>query len=203
MQEYRLSGVTLRHTAFKGRDAIELTMPASANQDPTKEALIDRNYMAWLPADFHDGTISVDVASTLSVDAPSYARGSIGVTFRVGDDDRFESIYLRPLNSRVGDQIRRNRSIQYVAYPDFTFPRLRAEEPGKYETYADLPMDEWINLRVVVESQSARLFLDNRHQPAFVVNDLKLGSSRSGGVGLWIEAGTVGYFSGLNIARAR
>lgn len=31
--------------------------------------------MAWLPLDFHNGSIDVEVASTLAMDAPAYARG--------------------------------------------------------------------------------------------------------------------------------
>jgi hypothetical protein len=176
-------------------------MPSSAAQDPAKETLVDRDYMAWIDADFGDGVIEVDVASKLEADAPGYARGFIGLTYRISDG-RFESVYLRPMNSRIDDQIRRNRSIQYVAYPDFTFPRLRQEEPGRYETYADLQMERWIHVRLDVRGSTTRLFLDASTQPAFVVTDMKLGASQRGGVGLWIESGTIGYFSGLTITRA-
>lgn len=64
--------------------------------------------MAWLPVDFKDGSIEVDVASDLASDAPAYARGFIGVSFRIDSQARFESIYLRPTNSQADDQIRRN-----------------------------------------------------------------------------------------------
>jgi hypothetical protein len=137
MHHFHLSGVSLRHVSFKDRPAIELTMAESANQDPAREQLVDRDFMAWTDVDFGDGTIEVDAASALAEHAPAYARGFIELAFRIAGG-RFESIYLRPLNSRVEDQVRRNRSVQYVAYPDFTFPRLRAEEPGKYETYVDI-----------------------------------------------------------------
>lgn len=40
--EFRLNGVSLVETKYKGRDAICLTMPRSADQDPTRETLIDR-----------------------------------------------------------------------------------------------------------------------------------------------------------------
>ena len=143
--------------------------------------------------------IEVDVASVLAPDAPAYARGFIGLAFRIDDDNRFESIYLRPINSRVDDQIRRNRTIQYVAYPDFTFPRLRHEEPGKYETYVDVEMEEWIGMRLVVKGSRAELFINAASHPVLIVTDLKLGALQRGGVGCWIEAGTIGYFSGLRV----
>jgi len=67
-------------------------MPSSAYQDPTKERLTDRNFLAWLPMDFHDGTIEVDIASDMAPDAPSYARGFVGVSFRIDRAGRFENI---------------------------------------------------------------------------------------------------------------
>lgn len=199
MHKYNLSGVSLRETRFNGKTAVALSMAKEANQDPGTEALVDRNYLAWLDVSFSDGEIEVEVASVLADHAPAYARGFIGLTFRNDANRSFESVYLRPLNSRVDDQVRRNRSVQYVAYPDFTFPRLRADEPGRYETYADLPMADWIRMRLTVRSKQAKLYLDGNVQPTLVVNDLKLGEHRSGGVGLWIEAGTVGHFANLHI----
>lgn len=109
--DFKLQGVTLAETTFKGRTAFQITMPSSATQDPAKETLTDRDYMAWLPRDFGDGIIKVDVASVLTLDAPGYARGFIGIAFRIDAQNRFESIYLRPANSRVEDQVRRNHTI--------------------------------------------------------------------------------------------
>jgi hypothetical protein len=193
------NGVTISTVTYRGREASRVTMPSSATQDPSREALVDRDFMAWKPVDFHNGTIAVDVASVLEPDAPSYARGFIGLAFRIDATNRFESIYLRPTNSYADDQVRRNRSIQYVAYPDFTFPSLRQEEPGKYETYADIGLEQWITLRLVVKDARAELFLNSAPRPALIVTDLKLGPQQRGGVGLWIEAGTIGHFSDLRI----
>jgi hypothetical protein len=129
VEDFRLSGVSLRATHYRDVPALELRMPSSAYQDPNKERLSDRNFMAWLPIDFRDGTIEVDVASDLASDAPSYARGFVGLAFRIDAAGRFESIYLRPTNSQSDDQVRRNHTIQYAAYPDYRFDRLRKEEP--------------------------------------------------------------------------
>lgn len=200
MRDLRPQGVTIEKASFGGKDAYRVTMPASKSQDPEKEALTDRDFMAIAPADFGDGVISVNLASVLSEEAPAYARGFIGLAFRIDGQNRFESIYLRPTNSRADDQVRRNRSIQYVAYPHFTFPRLRAEEPGKYETYADFGLEEWINFKLVVRGYRAELYLNDGQRPALIVTDLKLGSDQRGGIGLWIEAGTIAYFADLKIS---
>jgi hypothetical protein len=200
---FRLSGVSLQETTFQGDRALEMRMPSSAYQDPTKEQLTDRDFMAWLPVDFHDGTIDVDVASVLAPDAPSYARGFVGVAMRIDAAKRFESIYLRPTNSVADDQVRRNHTIQYFAYPDHVFGRLRKESPEAYESYADIAPGRWIHMRITVEGQRARLYLDKLAQPAIVVNDMKLGPDQRGGVGIWLETGTVAYFRNLRVTHAR
>jgi hypothetical protein len=94
--DFRLSGVSLREATYQGQSAMEMRMPFSAYQDPAKERLTDRTFMAWL--NFHDGTIEVDIASDLAPDAPAYARGFVGVSFRMDSALRFENIYLRPTN---------------------------------------------------------------------------------------------------------
>lgn len=202
VESYRLSGVQLRPSAYRGSAALELRMPSSAYQDPAREQLSDRNFMAWLPVDFQDGTIEVEVASDLAPDAPAYARGFAGISFRIDGQGRFESVYLRPTNSTADDQQRRNHSVQYVAYPDFRFNRLRAESPEKYETYAELALGRWIHMKLVVAGSQARLYLDRKAEPALVVHDLKLGPMQRGGVGIWLESGTIAHFRNLQIKPA-
>lgn len=197
---YRLEGVTLKQTKFSGEPALQIAMPASRFQDPEREKLTDRRFMAWLPIPFKDGTVEVDLASTLAPDAPAYARGFLGVSFRIGENGTFENIYLRPVNSGVTDQVRRNHTIQYFAYPDYPFTRLRSESPEKYETWADIALDQWTHVKITVLGSEARLYLNHAVRPSFVVTDLKLGPDARGGIGIWIESGTVGYFKGLSIS---
>jgi len=201
--EYRLSGVTLREGTYEGQPALEMRMPSSAYQDPTREALADRDFMAWLPLDFGNGTIEVEVASDLAPDAPDYARGFVGLAFRIDAAGRFESVYLRPTNSVADDQVRRNHSVQYAAYPDWRFDRLRREAPERYETYADIATGRWIPMRVVVAGTRMELYLDGGSRPAFVVSDLKLGPDQRGGVGVWLESGTVAHFRNLRVTPDR
>ena len=151
---------------------------------------------------FKNGTIEVKVLSRLLKDAPDYARGFIGVAFRINDSNtKYECIYLRPVNARVDDQVRRNHSIQYYSYPDYKFDRLRKESPEKYESYSDMEMNKWITIRIEVKDSQARVFLDNNHQPSLIVNDLKHGAGLSAAVGLWVEVGTEGFFSDLVVHR--
>ncbi|MDR3488574.1 MAG: hypothetical protein P4M05_27180 [Bradyrhizobium sp.] len=201
--DFRLSGVSLQETTYQGKPAFEIKMPSSDYQDPTKERLTDRTFMAWLPLDFHDGTIEVDIASDLAPDAPAYARGFAGISFRIDPTLRFENIYLRPTNAVADDQVRRNHTIQYFAYPDYVFDRVRKESPETYETYAEINLGRWIHMKVVVTAGRAQLYLDSKEQPALLVNDLKLGADQHGGVGIWIESGTIAHFRDLRVTHAR
>jgi hypothetical protein len=200
MTEFNLCGVDLETTSYKDRKAYKVTMPSSSYQDPARDILSDRALMAWRMMDFSDGVIEVDVASTLAEDAPAFARGFIGIAFRIDKARTFESIYLRPANSRVDDQVRRNHSVQYWSHPDHDFARLRKEEPEKYGSYVDIALEEWITMKIVVRASQAKLYINGAAQPSLVISDLKLGAGQRGGIGYWLETGTVGYFSEIRIS---
>jgi len=55
---------------------------------------------------------------------------------------------------------------------------------------------------IVVSGQKAELYHDGKTQPALIVNDLQCGASQRGGVGVWLESGTVAYFRNLKITTA-
>lgn len=85
--------------------------------------------------DIENATVEVKILSRLLLEAPAFARGFIGLAFRISPDNSpYKSIYIRPTNGRADDQVRRNQSVQYYAYPDYKFDRLRKEFPELYET---------------------------------------------------------------------
>ena len=152
--------------------------------------------------DFSNGIIEVSVLSRLLKNAPATARGFIGVAFRINDaDSQFECIYIRPTNGRADDQVRRNHSIQYFSFPDYKFDRLRKESPEKYESYADMGLNEWIKLKIEVKGKQAKLFINDNKQPSLIVSDLKHGDNSSGAVGLYVDNGTEGFFTDLRIRK--
>ena len=57
-------------------------------------------------------------------------------------------------------------------------------------------------MKLVVEGNQARLYLDRNTEPALVVNDLKLGPTQRGGVGIWLESGTIAHFRNLQVTPA-
>lgn len=143
------------------------------------------------------------VIKGVPVDNSSTARGFVGIAFRISDDlKQFEAIYLRPTNATADDQVRRNHTTQYISHPGYPWERLRAEHPGKYESYVHLNAERWTKIRLVVNGSCARLYVDDATQPALIVNDLKL-SPTSGGIGLWVGPGSKGYFKSLKVAVTR
>ena len=171
-------------------------------KDSTIEADDEATFVKLKGFPFKDGSIEVKVLSKLRPDAPAHARGFIGLAFRINDSNsKFECIYIRPTNGRADDQTRRNHSIQYFSYPDFKFNRLRKEFPEKYESYADMGLNEWIKIKIVVKGTQAKLFLNENQQPSLIVNDLKHGPDLTGGIGLFVDVGTEGYFADLRIAK--
>lgn len=152
--------------------------------------------------DFKNGSIEVKVLSKLLANAPDTARGFIGITFHINDDNsKFEGLYLRPTNGRALQQIRRNHSIQYFSYPDYKYNTLRSMAPGVYESYADMDLNQWIKMKIIVKDAQAFLFLNDNSQPALIVNDLKLGPNSKGTIGLFVDLGTEGYFSDLKFTK--
>lgn len=137
-------------------------------KDPAVIAVDEPTFVKLQRVHFKDGTITVQVLSRLLANAPDFARGFIGVAFRIHEDNAaFECIYLRPTNGRAEQQLRRNRAIQYFSFPDYKFDRLRNEAPGEYETYADMGLNEWIDIMIEVQGSQAKLFLNRQSQPAF------------------------------------
>jgi hypothetical protein len=181
------------HVTLQGKETLRVV------KDSTVVPVDEPTFARLIAPDFQNGCIEVNVLSRLLPDAPDYARGFIGVAFRIDEHNtKFEGLYLRPTNGRAEDQVRRNRATQYFSYPAYKFDRLRDEAPGKYESYADMGLDEWIKMRIEVENERARLFLNEGAHPVLVVNDLKLGTG-AGGIGLWVEIGTEGFFADLKV----
>jgi hypothetical protein len=198
LTDVEAKGVDVR----QDNEGLRVSLPRSAWQDPAREALSDRDFMALIPVDFQDGTIEVEAKGAIDPAAPAFARGFVGIAFRVSDG-KFEKIYLRPANGIADDMVRRNHSIQYAAFPDFRFDRLRRESPERYETAADIAPDRWVKLRLVVRGATARLYLDGRTNPVLLVNDLKHGAAKRGQIGLWIETGTIAHFRKLKVTHSQ
>lgn len=191
LDQLELHNVKAEAVNYNGKPAVRV--------DALPEAANGASYAILKGSRFHNGTIDVELAGKPGANAGPGARGFIGIAFRV-QGNRFEYIYLRPTNGRADDQIRRNHSTQYAAYPEFDFDRLRKESPEKYESYVDLEPGVWTKYRIVIDGTKARLFVHGAAQPCLIVNDMKFGDSE-GAVALFVGPGTEGYFANLKITQ--
>lgn len=193
-----LTNTDVKWVEYRGRHALKL-IPLAGHEHAVNEEM----YAVLAGSDFKDGTIEIDVAGarrtgySTAEDERGF-KGMIGVSFRIQNDKR-ETIYVRAENSRLDNQLFRNRSTQYESIPDFPWDRLREESPGMYESYADLEPGGWTKLKIEVSGTKARLFVNGATQPCLIVNDLKLGHGH-GKIALWTRVSTDAYFSNLRVA---
>jgi hypothetical protein len=156
---------------FIDTDVIDGQETIRVAKDPQVTAVDEATFARLAESDFKNGSIEVTVLSKLLEDAPDFARGFIGVAFRIDErNSNFECIYIRPTNGRAEDQLRRNRSTQYFSYPDFKFDRLRQEAAGVYESYADMGLNEWITIKIEVkdETRPQRFYATIKHRLTLV-----------------------------------
>jgi hypothetical protein len=193
LEKLELHNVKAEPVTYLGRGAVRVA-------DAGAEGLGDEGRFAIVPgSSFQDGTIEVNLTGDTVPDAGPGARGFVGIAFRViADRSHFECFYLRPKNGRSEDQLQRNHSVQYISIPGFPWNKLRAETPGKYESYVDLVPGQWTQVKIQVAGSRARLYVNGAEQPVLIVNDLKQ-SSTNGAVALWVGPGTIAHFSELKV----
>lgn len=205
-QEFELKNVTGSIIEFQGEKVLKIERDLNAlGFDVNRlEATVDEpTYAKLADLDFENGAIEVKMYSQIQDPSPfQSAQGFIGLAFRINEgDSAFESIYLRPRVGRSDNQLFRNHTVQYYAYPDYKFERLRKEAPGRYETTAPVDINEWITMRIEVEGEKAAMFINDAPYSTFVV-DRMLGKTTHGGIGLWVDIGAIGYFKDLKVTPA-
>jgi hypothetical protein len=154
--------------------------------------------VAWLKdVDFIEGTLEVELRGR---DVPG--RSFVGIAYHGVDDETYEAIYFRPFNFRAEDPARRAHAVQYIAHPKNTWRRLRELHPGQYEMPIVDPPDAeaWLRARILVSTDSIRVFVNGSEQPSLEVTPLR--EPRSGRVGLWVGNGSPGDFAALSVTPA-
>src|SRR5437667_10778475 len=160
LDQLELHNVKAEAVNYNGKPAVRV--------DALPEAANGASYAILKGSRFHNGTIEVELAGKPGANAGPGARGFIGIAFRV-QGNRFEYIYLRPTNGRADDQIRRNHSTQYAAYPEFDFDRLRKGSPEEYESYVDLEPGVWTKCGIGIVGTMARQLVHGAAQSSLNV----------------------------------
>lgn len=148
----------------------------------------ESSFIPIVADDFDNGTIDVDIASaTFS-----------GIGFRANKPANVaELVYLRPFNSSTA---KHENTVQYaiMGSPQFGWQALRRNSPGKYESGANVTVNRWFHLKVVVDNRRLTAFIDNEPQPVLTI-DRTLGDTANGAVGVW---GWDSYFANFETTPA-
>ena len=151
--------------------------------------------VVWIEgSDFDQGTIEIDVRGR-----DVLQQSFLGIAFHGKDDKTYEAVYLRPFNFRAQDPDRHQHAVQYVAVPDYDWPRLRKEFPEEFENPVDASVapTDWVPLRVVVKGNAVQIFVGKVNAPTLEVR--KLGALDRGLIGLWVGNNSDGDFTNLRV----
>ncbi len=141
----------------------------------------------------------MDVLAKLREDAPSHARGFIGLIFGCNQEhSKFESFYIRPTNGRdCDDPIRKKHACQYFSYPGYTFSYFREFGIDQYENaISTIALNEWAHIKVIVNDKQAHFYVNDE----LVLNVERILPIEEGKVGLFVDIGTEGYFKNIKLS---
>ena len=146
--------------------------------------------------EFDEGSLEIDLKGKGKAEA-----SFLGVAFGVVDGKTFEAIYFRPFNF-MRDGAFRARAVQYVAWPDHPWEKLRQGKPGVYESAVKPVPDPggWFHARVVVTKQKVSVWVEDAKESCLVVD--RLTSRGKGKVGLLVDS-KEGAFRNLRIVPAK
>jgi len=199
-------GVTLRSVTAElsdvaGRPALRVSLTETVRREGKPGVdFVDQPTFVIMPLDLAAARLEVDINADLLPDAPDYARGFAGLAFAVDADcTAFEAVYVRPYNGLTvaPDDVRRHRAVQYFAYPDWPFDRLRQERSDEgFEAAADIRPGAWLHLVVEFDAVHVRAEVDGVE---LVSRDRV--AAGGGAIGLFVGIGTDALFADLVVER--
>ena len=151
--------------------------------------------VVWIEgSEFAEGTIELDVRGR-----DVLQQSFVGIAFHRKDDDTYDAVYLRPFNFRAADPVRHKHAVQYMASPDYDWPRLRKEFPDEFERPVDASIapTDWVPLRVAVKGRTIQVYVGPAKSPTLEAR--KLGRHDRGMIGLWAGNNSDGDFANLRL----
>ncbi|HWH63628.1 MAG TPA: family 16 glycoside hydrolase [Ginsengibacter sp.] len=167
----------------------------------TRESGLSKDFgegVAWLKGiEFSNGILEFDVRGE-NVKQHSF----VGIAFHGKDDSTFDAVYLRPFQFEEAEEVLKNRAIQYISLPNFTWRTLREKFPGKYEHSIIEPVPDpnsWIRIRVVVNDATITTYINGNKEPSLVVQ--KVTQVKNGAVGFYVADTSGGDFANIKITK--
>ena len=194
--------ITTTPATFAGRKALAVELTHAAQQEILQgKAKSDGPNFALMDVAFANGTIEVDIAAQPNGKGAPDARGFAGIAFHIDREmSTFDGVYLRMANGSKNIPLpqgpRLERAVQYFSYPNRTWHVLREKFPGLYENAAPVAVGQWHTLRLEIQGHTVTAFVDGKQ--VLVVNDISF-PKRTGRIGLWVDDGTIAYFSNLRV----
>jgi hypothetical protein len=153
--------------------------------------------LAWLKGiEFSNGIIEFDVRGE---DLKQHS--FVGIAFHGQNDSTYDAIYLRPFHFNTQDTILKQRMIQYISLPTYTWRKLRAESPNKYEGSIDPPPDPnaWFHVRIEIKDTTITTYINGSKTPSLVVE--KVTPVHSGAIGFYVADTSGGDFANIFYVR--
>ena len=186
---WRVSHATAEALEVDGKRAIRLTAHGDSATGTVGLALP----LGW---SFTTGNIEVDLKGK-----NLRQRSFLGVAFNVIDEKTFEAVYFRPFNFKA-EQPFNKRSVQYIAWPDNTWEKLRKGTPDQFENVVN-PVpdpDGWFHARIEVTDSQVRVFVNDAKDASLEIARLARGGSDRA-VGLFVDSAE-GIYANLEITPA-
>lgn len=136
--------------------------------------------------EFGDGVIEVDV-----IFPKDNARSYPGINFRIQSERNYERFYIRPHRGSLYPDV-----LQYTPVVNGVAGWQLYSGDG-YTAMADIPIDEWIHVRMEIKGSQGRVFFGGSERPALVIDRLEHGTSR-GAIGLMGPRDGTAYFSNFS-----
>jgi hypothetical protein len=155
--------------------------------------------IAWIPTtDFKNGVIELEMRGK-----DVLQKSFIGIVFHALNDSTYDAVYCRPFNFEAKDAIRKVHAIQYISHPVYTWKKLREERNGLYEKEIITPPDPngWFTLKLVVENNLIKAFINQSENPSLVVE--KLSNNYTGRIGIFMGSGSGGDFKSVKVRYAK
>ena len=132
---------------------------------------------------FKNGIIEADLSW------PGQKGGFIGLAFRIGDANHYETLYFRPESSGTIN------AVQYMPEkkPEFNWWDY---ESDKYQAKATLPLHGWFHVKLTVKGSTLSVFVDKQPKPVMIYNNLD-NSLKTGSVGFWFGNSTICAYKNL------
>ena len=150
--------------------------------------------LAWVNGlEFSTGTIEIELKGK-NVRQQSF----LGIAFNGQDAKHLEAIYFRPFNFKAADSLFRKRAVQYIAWPDYTWEKLRKETPWTYEKPVSNITDPngWFKAKIQITDHQVEVFVND--SPSHALTVTRITPYGKGKVGLLVDIKD-GHFANLKI----